>query len=165
MKEIPNADFIMSEIEITQKLYTEIMKFNPSEFSTNDLAPIDNVSWYDALLFCNLLSKKDGLKQVYKIEGKKVSVNKNANGYRLPTREEWEYAAKGGDEFEYSGSNVADEVAWHCFNSNGQTQPVAQLKPNSYELYDMSGNVQEWCYGAMNDDFKASYQQVMREEY
>ncbi len=76
-----------------------------------------------------------------------ITMNEKANGYRLPTFEEWEYAAKGGENYTYSGSDNIDEVAWHYGNSDVRIQPVAQKKANGYGLYDMSGNVEEWVWG------------------
>lgn len=133
---------------------------------------MEKVSWFDAVGFCNELSVKEGLKPCYSYKGNSNAAqwnlynyemfdwsdnhwenfNKNftcdttANGYRLPTLEEWQYAAKGGQEFKYSGSDNIDEVAWYDDNSENKTHPVAQKAPNGYGLYDMSGNVQEWCW-------------------
>lgn len=87
-----------------------------------------------------------------------IEFNENANGYRLPTVEEWQYAAKGGQEFRYSGSDNLDEVGWYYDNSGSETHPVAQKKPNDYGLYDMSGNVGEWCWDSYtNGSSKCSY--------
>ena len=87
-----------------------------------------------------------------------IEFNENANGYRLPTVEEWQYAAKGGQEFRYSGSDNLDEVGWYYDNSGSKTHPVAQKKPNDYGLYDMSGNVGEWCWDSYtNGSSKCSY--------
>lgn len=80
----------------------------------------------------------------------KIEWDEDANGYRLPTLEEWQYAAKGGQEFKYSGSDNLDEVGWYGDNSDKKTHPVAQKAPNGYGLYDMSGNVDEWCWGCCN---------------
>ncbi len=143
------------------------MGSNPSSFP-GDNNPVETVSWYDAVHFCNKLSEAEGLTKAYTEAGDATTCNFNANGYRLPTEAEWEYACKAGTTTDfYSGDMVQpnsqakyldtnlDRIGWYAANSGGTTHPVGQKQPNTFGLFDMSGNVDEWCWDWISPSYSA----------
>jgi sulfatase modifying factor 1 len=118
-----------------------------------------SVTWCNAVAYCNWLSEKEGLTPCYSGKGRLTQCDFSADGYRLPTEAEWEYAARGGSkslDHIYAGSDNPDDVAWYADNSGSQIHPVGQKQPNELGLYDMSGNIWEWCWDWYDKDYYAS---------
>ena len=147
--------------------------WNNPYFKQDDDYPVVNISWYDAIRYCNWLSEKTGLSPCYTIAGKEVSCDFTADGYRLPTEAEWEYAARsGGKRYRYSwgngqpSGNIADETVkkrfseaeiWEgYYDGYVYTAPVGRFRPNEMEIYDMTGNVWEWCWDWYNERYYVS---------
>lgn len=143
-----SSDFYMSKYEINQSTYTSLVGTNPSNHKGPDY-PVERINWFDAVSFCNKLSDRDGYTKCYKINGNNVTCDWTANGWRLPTEAEWEYACKAGTSTDfYNGNNESDldQIAWHSGNSGDSTHLPGQKKPNKFGLYDILGNVFEWVW-------------------
>ena len=154
--------YYIGETEVTQELWQAVMGNNPSRF-TGAKNPVERVSWYECVEFCNELTAEVMGEEhcVYKIRGESVTADFSQKGFRLPTEAEWEYAAMGGRYHKYAGTNnagVLGEYAWYWDNSGKKTHEVGTKKANKYGLYDMSGNVWEWCWDWYKDSTPASGQ-------
>ena len=185
------SNFFMCNHEVTQKEYQDVVGNNPSFFTGDDDSkkvsegeiqenrPVENVSWYNAIVYCNMLSIKEGLTPCYSLEQQTdpaewgevplvydsrwnlIECDFNANGYRLPTEAEWEYAARGGkngvlldEPNKHAGTSDEKSLvdyAWITANSNNRTHEVKKKEPNELNLYDISGNVWEWVWDAVGD--------------
>lgn len=153
-------DFYMDTSDVTQAQYQAVMDTNPSYFTGDLNRPVESVTWYDAVRYCNRRSVLDGLTPCYDTLDTVVwNCSFSNNGYRLPTEAEWEYSCRAGTTTEYywgndSSATTVKKYAWYYSDGNDSTQPVAQKLPNAYGLYDMSGNVWQWC-----NDWYDSYSQ------
>ncbi len=152
--------FYIDKYPVTQEEYRRVTGKNPSRWKAGR-NPVEQVRWSDAVRYCNARSRLEGLQPCYDLQT--WECNFNANGYRLPTEAEWEYACRAGTKTTFFFGNNPSKLAsyaWFDENSGGKPQPVGQKRPNPLGLYDMYGNVWEWC----NDFYKVDYYQESPEE-
>ena len=150
------SPFLLGKYEVTQSQWLAVMGTNPSEH-VGDSLPVENVSWHEAVQFCNRLSETHGLTPAYTIDGDRVSWDRKADGFRLPTEAEWEYACRAGTTTAYFDGPCLDETAANSDcrtqttdcepgTTRGETIDVGSVTANPWGLYDMIGNVREWCW-------------------
>ena len=175
------SSFYIDSTDVTQGSYQTILGVNPSKFTGDPTRPVESVTWFDAV-YCNALSKNDGKDTVYTYTGisgvvgdscyglTNLNCDSTKNGYRLPTEAEWEYACRAGTSTGYYWGDASDSAtishyAWYYLNSPNGTQPVATKLPNALGLYDMSGNVWQWCndwYGSYSSGVPSGSSRVLR---
>lgn len=147
--------FMLHRFPVTQSGFLAVTGGNPSAF-VGDEHPADSVSWLEAVAFCNALSQREGLPVYYDVQGEHVTaVSSAGTGYRLPSEAEWQYACQAGTEDVRYGE--LDEIAWYAGNAAGSTHPVGGKRPNAWGLYDMLGNVWEWCWDLYDENVYGPY--------
>ncbi|MEN8007815.1 MAG: formylglycine-generating enzyme family protein [Candidatus Krumholzibacteriota bacterium] len=146
--------FWLGKTEVTQRQWKAVMGNNPAKIKGED-HPVEKVSWYDCVNFCNKLSALEGLTPAYQILGESVTWDQSADGYRLPTEAEWEYACRAGTTGPFAGD--LDEMAIYSKNSVRKTRAVGTRKANPWGFHDMHGNVAEWCWDRYERDYGADW--------
>lgn len=146
--------FLLARYPVTTDFYYAITNNSPNSFD-RDLKPVVNISWNDAISFCNLLSQKAGLGECYSKNGENIVCDWESSGFRLPSEAEWQYACKAGTAgYRYGELN---EIAWYNENSGGMIHEVGTKEPNPWGLHDMLGNVWEWCWDLYDEQVYGTY--------
>jgi formylglycine-generating enzyme required for sulfatase activity len=151
------APYQLATFPVTQALYARITGHRPSTAEEGDKLPVEGVSWWDAVRFCNTLSQQDGYTPVYHLQADDEGVewDASADGYRLPTEAEWEHACRAGTTGPHYGP--LDEIAWYRGNSEERIHDVGGKRPNPWGLHDMLGNVWNWCWDIYDAEVYGDY--------
>jgi formylglycine-generating enzyme required for sulfatase activity len=151
------SSFLMDKYAVTHEMFAKVQLPNPSHWQDNPKKPVERIRWRDAKRYCNERSMLEGLKPCYNEKTVDWDCDYSAGGYRLPTEAEWEYACRAGTEgfYDFGPPDKLRQYAWFAENAEEKTHPVGQKKPNRWGLYDMYGNVSQWC----EDVYSPSYYQ------
>ncbi len=147
--------FLIDQNEVSQEMFAKVQLPNPSHWNESPKRPVERVRWRDAKQYCNERSILEGLKPCYNEKTPDWDCDYAADGYRLPTEAEWEYAARAGSagDYEFGQADKLKQFSWFSENANEQTHPVGQKKPNRWGIFDLYGNVSEWCEDVFSTDY------------
>lgn len=150
------APYRLASTPVTQALYADVTGLRPST-APGDRRPVENVSWWDAVRFCNALSRRDGHPPAYRFDASTddIAWDPSADGYRLPTEAEWEHACRAGTTGPHYGR--LHDIAWYRDNAHERIHDVAGKQPNPWGFHDMLGNAWDWCWDLYDAQFYGSY--------
>ena len=149
------SPFLIDKYEVTHEMFVAVQLPDPSHWQENPKGPVERIRWREAKAYCNERSRMEGLKPCYDEKTRELDCDYSANGYRLPTEAEWEYAARAGTEtpYDFGSPDKLRQYAWYADNGDQKTHPVGQKKPNAWGIDDMYGNVSEWCEDVYSPDY------------